>query len=110
MEILQIGDIGLSISQLITPTFVVLFSFIITLWIKDFLTKIAKGLTFKLSGIFREGDRVILDNEQAIIVKIGITYTVFGITKDDNHYCWRYVPNERISFLKLEKLIFENQG
>lgn len=108
MEILTIGDIGLTISHILTPTFIILFSFIITLWIKDILTKIAKGLGFKLSGIFREGDRVILDNESAIIVKIGITHTVFGITKSDNQYCWRYVPNERISYLKLEKLIFED--
>lgn len=108
MEIVAIGDIGITVSEILMPTFVVLFSFVITLWIKDILTKVAKGLGFKLSGIFREGDRVILDNEPAIIVKIGITHTVFGITKEDNHYCWRYVPNERISHLKLEKLIFED--
>jgi hypothetical protein len=36
---------------------------------------------------------------------------VFGVTKSsgefDGDYVWRYVPNERISFLKLEKVIFD---
>lgn len=104
---LEIGDISLSLSEMMTPVFVVLTSVLITLWIKDFLTKIAKGAMFKMSGIFREGDKVILDDENAIIVKIGITYTVFGITKSDGHYSWRYVPNEKISSLKLEKIIFK---
>jgi len=104
---LEIGDISLSLSEIITPTVTILMSVLITLWIKDFLTKIAKGAMFKMSGIFREGDKVILDNEDAIIVKIGITYTVFGITKNDGQYSWRYVPNEKISSLKLEKIIFK---
>ena len=60
---------------------------------------------------FREGDKVILDGERALIVKIGVTETVFGVTKNsgefDGDYVWRYVPNERISFLKLEKVIFD---
>ena len=46
-----------------------------------------------------------------MIVKIGMTETVFGVTKSsgefDGDYVWRYVPNERISFLKLEKVIFD---
>ena len=36
---------------------------------------------------------------------------VFGITKSngefDGDYVWRYVPNERIDYLKLEKIIFD---
>ena len=34
---------------------------------------------------------------------------MFGVTKSsgefDGDYVWRYVPNERIAFLKLEKVI-----
>jgi len=104
---LNIGDITLQYSQIITPVITVLLSILVTIWIKDYLAKIAKGAIFKMSGIFREGDKVILDDESAIIVKIGITYTVFGITKSDGHYSWRYVPNEKISSLKLEKIIFK---
>jgi hypothetical protein len=61
---------------------------------------------------FQEGDKVILDGERALIVKIGLTQTVFGITKSngewDGDYVWRYVPNERIPYLKLEKVVFDN--
>ena len=47
---------------------------------------------------------MLLDGESAIIVKIGLRETVFG-TYGSNGYTWRYVANERIQFLKLEKII-----
>jgi hypothetical protein len=53
---------------------------------------------------FNEGDSVILDGQEAIIVKIGLSESVFGIYSDRG-YTWRYVPNERIPMLKLEKVI-----
>ncbi len=34
----------------------------------------------------------------------GLSETVFGIYGDDG-YTWRYVPNTRIEFLKLEKIV-----
>ena len=84
---------------------------IIVLLIKDFAAKVSKGIAFKLNGTFKEGDKVILDGEKALVVKIGLTQTVFGITKSggdlDGDYVWRYVPNERIAGVKLEKLIFD---
>ena len=110
--IISISEISNNITQLMIPLFAVLFSVIVSLWIKDFATRIAKGLSFKLNSNFQEGDKVIIDNEPALIVKIGMLQTVFGITKKggdfDGDYCWRYVPNERIPFLKLEKIIFDN--
>ena len=39
-----------------------------------------------------------------MIVKIGVSKTVFGVYSDRG-YTWRYVPNERIPVLKLEKVI-----
>ena len=36
--------------------------------------------------------------------KIGLTDTVFGVYSSKG-YTWRYVPNERIPMLKLEKVI-----
>ena len=47
---------------------------------------------------------VILDGNEALIVKIGLSETVFGVYSDKG-YTWRYVPNERIPMLKLEKVI-----
>ena len=85
---------------------------VVTLWIKDYAAKIAKGIAFNMNKSFREGDKVIIDGEQALIVKIGLIQTVFGVTKSegdwDGDYVWRYVPNERIPFLKLEKVIFDH--
>ena len=105
-------DLTNQLSELITPFIVALLMLVISLWFKDFATKIAKGLAFSMNKSFQEGDKVILDGERALIVKVGLTQTVFGITKSngewDGDYVWRYVPNERIPYLKLEKVVFDN--
>jgi hypothetical protein len=99
------------LTELILPWVAVLMSAIIAFMLKDFVSSFSKGMKFKFNPQFREGDKVILDGERALIVKIGMTETVFGVTKSsgefDGDYVWRYVPNERISFLKLEKVIFD---
>ena len=105
-------ELSNQLSELITPFIVALLMLVISLWFKDFATKIAKGLSFSMNKSFQEGDKVILDGERALIVKVGLTQTVFGITKSkgewEGDYVWRYVPNERIPFLKLEKVVFDN--
>ena len=102
-------NVANDLTQLIMPLIGVLVSGIIALSIKDYITKFAKGLAFAMNKSFNEGDHVILDKEPAIIVKVGATQTVFGITKADGNYVWRYVPNERIPSLKLERIIFNHQ-
>ena len=86
---------------------IVIFGFML----KDFATKMSKGIAFSMNKQFQEGDHVLIDGERALIVKIGFTQTVFGVTKSngefDGDYVLRYVPNERIDFLKLEKIIFD---
>ena len=103
-EILSAGGVGLEITNLIMPFVSALILLVITLWFKDFATKIAKGMAFKMNKSFNEGDSVILDGQEAIIVKIGLSESVFGIYSDRG-YTWRFVPNERIPMLKLEKVI-----
>ena len=102
-------NVANDLTQLIMPLIGVLVSGIIALSIKDYITKFAKGLAFAMNKSFNEGDHVILDKEPAIIVKVGATQTVFGITKADGNYVWRYVPNERIDSLKLERIIFNHK-
>ena len=92
------------ITEFILPWFGILLSLMIAMWVKDFATALAKGLKFKMNPAFKEGMKVILDGKDAIIVKIGATETVFGVYSDRG-YTWRYVPNEKISGLKLEKVI-----
>ena len=103
-EIMSATDVGFQVTGLLMPFVAALMLLVITLWFKDFATKIAKGLAFKMNPAFKEGMKVILDGKDAIIVKIGTTETVFGVYSDRG-YTWRYVPNERISSLKLEKVI-----
>ena len=87
---------------------IVIFGFML----KDFATKMSKGIAFSMNKQFQEGDHVLIDGERALIVKIGFTQTVFGVTKSggdfETDYVWSYVPNERIEFLKLEKIIFDH--
>ena len=77
---------------------------IVALALRDWATSLIKGLKFKMNRAFSEGDKVILDGCPALIVKIGMSETVFGVYGKEG-YTWRYVPNERIAFLKLEKIV-----
>ena len=81
-----------------------LLTLIVGLSIRDAATSFVKGAKFRLNKAFLEGDKVILDGQPALIVKIGLGETVFGIYGEDG-YTWRYVPNTRIEFLKLEKIV-----
>jgi len=102
--ILSANAVGFEIAHIIEPFAVALIALVATMMFKDFATSLAKGLKFKLNRAFNEGDKVLLDDKDAIIVKIGISETVFGVYSDRG-YTWRFVPNERIQFLKLEKVI-----
>ena len=77
---------------------------IVALAMRDWATSLIKGLKFKMNRAFNEGDKVILDGCPALIVRIGMSETVFGVYGKDG-YTWRYVPNERIAFSKLEKIV-----
>ena len=81
-----------------------LLTLIIGLSIRDYAGSFVKGAKFRFNPAFQEGDKVLLDGSPALIVKIGFSETVFGIYGEDG-YTWRYVPNTRIEFLKLEKIV-----
>ena len=98
------SGVGVELTNLVMPFISALVLLVVTLWFKDFATGIAKGLKFKMNKSFNEGDTVILDGQDALIVKIGLSETVFGVYSEKG-YTWRYVPNERIPTLKLEKVI-----
>ena len=72
--------------------------------LKDYAVSFIKGFKFKLNAQFKEGDKVLLEGEQAFIIKIGMTTTVFGVYGRDG-YTWRYISNNRIEVLKLEKIV-----
>ena len=111
MEILTPSGAAMELTELIMPYIGMVVIVVLGFMFKDFVTKLSKGIAFQLNKQFQEGDHVLLDGERALIVKIGMTQTVFGVTKIggelDGDYIWRYIPNERIEFLKLEKIIFD---
>jgi len=111
MEILTPSGAAMELTELIMPYIGMVIIVVMGFMFKDFVTKLSKGIAFQMNKQFQEGDHVLLDGERALIVKIGMTQTVFGVTKVggelDGDYIWRYVPNERIEFLKLEKIIFD---
>lgn len=100
----ELNSLTMDLNDLILPWLSVLISLVVAIWFKDFATGLAKGLKFKMNPAFNEGEEVLLDGELALIVKIGVRETVFGLYTDRG-YTWRYVPNERIPMLKLEKVI-----
>ena len=102
----DLNTLSMDLTEMLVPWITILISISLAFWFKDFVASLIKGLKFRMNSAFQEGDHVILDGEQAIIVKIGISNTVFGIHKENEDYVWRYVPNERIPFLKLEKVVF----
>tara|TARA_B100001248_G_scaffold214529_1_gene169144 strand:- start:5396 stop:5836 length:441 start_codon:yes stop_codon:yes gene_type:complete len=104
METPTLANLSMDFSSMILPWIAVLISLVVAIWFKDFATALAKGLRFKFDPAFNEGDEVLLDGELAMIVKIGARQTVFGVYSDRG-YTWRYVPNERIPYLKLEKVM-----
>ena len=92
------------LTDLILPWLGIMLSVVMFMWFKDYALQISKGLKFKLDLHFQEGDEVWLENEPAVIVKIGLSSTVFGIV-NGRGYIWRFVPNESIFGMKLEKIV-----
>lgn len=76
--------------------------FIVGLVVKDMLTALAFGIMFFLDPQFQEGDTVYIDDDEAIIQKIGLYVTIFKIVSDNK---WRYIRNEKIRYHKLEKQV-----
>ena len=104
MDIPTPAGFSVQITEILMPFISMMLIVIIGLMIKDFGMKAAKGIAFARNSSFQEGDKVILDGKDALIVKIGMRDTVFGVYSDRG-YTWRYVPNVKIPNLKLEKII-----
>ena len=95
---------SMTLATLLVPWISILLSLMIAFWLKDFTQNFMVGLKFRMNSAFTEGDKVLLDGHDALIVKIGMRDTVFGVYSDKG-YTRRYVPNVRIPMLKLEKII-----
>ena len=96
------NQISIDLVELIAPLLALTLSIGIGLWAKDALDALIKGLTFRADTAIEEGCTVYIDGDKATIIKIGIFKTTFQIT-NGRGVTWRYVPNKRIEFLKIEK-------
>ena len=103
----ELENLSLELTHLILAWISILISIVFVFWFKDFATSLAKGLKFKQNPLFNEGDKVLLEGQDAIIVKIGLRSTVFGLYTDRG-YTWRVIANERLEYVKLEKIIDTN--
>ena len=90
-ELTDINSMSISFVELITPMLA---------------TNFMNGLKFRMHSSFNEGDTCLLEGEKAIIVKIGFYETIIQID-NGRGTVWRYLPNDRIKFYKLEKMIKE---
>jgi hypothetical protein len=102
----ELTAVSADMTTFLAPTITLILTLFAGLLVKDLLANLVNGLKFKLDPSFGEGDRCIIDGDRAIIVKIGMYETVFSISNGRGHV-WRYVPNERIKYLKIEKVIEE---
>ena len=100
-------QLGMSLTDLLAPWIAILISISVAFWFKDFAANLMSGLKFKMNPAFNEGDAIILDDDDAIIVKIGLRESVFGVY-GKRGYTWRYIPNDRVKFHRLEKVINKN--
>lgn len=72
--------------------------------VKDLLTTSVNGVLFFFNSDFRVGDRVYINGQKAIIIRIGFRQTIFRIDRDDEEI-WLFVFNDRIKYQSLEKII-----
>ena len=97
-------QLGMDFADLIGPWIAILVWIQRHFGLKTLAQNMMIGLKFKFNPAFNEGDSVLLDGNDAIIVKIGLRETVFGVYGEKG-YTWRYVPNTRIPPIKLEKIV-----
>lgn len=102
MEIFD--QLGMEVTDLLAPWIAILISISAAFWFKDFATNLMIGLKYRNNSAFCEGDHVILDGKDAIIVKFGLRETVFGVYSDRG-YVWRFIPNDQLPRQRLEKII-----
>lgn len=81
---------------------------IIMFILKDAIASFAKGVGFKLfKSEFKRGNTIYIDDTEYTVINIGLTETVLQ-TIQDQKVIWRYIPNEKISSLKVSVVIDDN--
>jgi hypothetical protein len=78
--------------------------------LKDMFVEISLGLAFYCDRVFNEGDVIYMEGEPALIIKIGMRYSVFEITKPCGSVTWKYIRNSIVKGMALEKVVIRQGG
>ena len=107
-------DTSTKITAFLMPWITILLSLILALMLKEVASSIVKGLKFKMSKVFVPGDVVLLDGDEAIIIKVGLTTTVgvaktvqdsFGTIIHEDDYPTFTISQKQSNFLIGERII-----
>ena len=98
------GDFAINLTPGTINMIEIMLGIIAAMAFRDVANSVIAGLLFFIDRTFLPGDKVYIDDVPAIIISIGIRKTIFRI-HDSRGVTWRYVPNERIKLLKLEKIV-----
>jgi len=82
---------------------------IIGMAVRDIANNFVQGFLFYLNRNFKPGHQVYIDGEKAVIISCGIRQTIFRIDNGRGQ-TWRYVYNDKIKNLKLEKVVEPKLG
>jgi len=104
MDAIDLMGMEVTLTELVAPWASILISVIIIFLLKDVIYSLIKGLKFKLRPGFESGDVCYMDKERATIVKIGLLETIFELDNGRGKV-WRYVPNEELDSIILERII-----
>ena len=75
--------------------------------IKTELINLIKGIMFRFDKDFNEGDPILLENQKARIVKIGLIQSKVYVEKD-GQTTMRKFHNSDLSKLKMEKILMKH--
>tara|TARA_R110000851_G_scaffold227519_3_gene380324 strand:+ start:453 stop:773 length:321 start_codon:yes stop_codon:yes gene_type:complete len=73
--------------------------------LKDMFVELSLGLAFYYDKVFNEGDVIYIGEESALIIKIGMRYSVFEITKPCGNVTWKYIRNSIVKGMALERVV-----
>ena len=65
-------------------------SILVIMWVKDTIGSFMEGMKFRTNKHFKEGDKVLLEGQQAMIISIGWRQSVFGVYGEAG-YTWRFI-------------------
>ena len=99
-----IESLSLEVVHIIEPLIAITIALTLGLALKDFAVNLIAGLRFKWAEAWAEGQKVYIDDEEATIIKISMSETVFAI-RNGRGLVWRHVANEKIRSLKIERII-----